>query len=189
MDTIDEITTDNLSRRNLVIIFALSLSSIFILQTTMLGHLKVYANDLFTTTLGFVGYIGLVLIVAAVCIVAHEGMHGLFFRIIGKRKVMYGVKRGKTLGLVFYATSLYTQFTRNQFRAIALAPQILTVIAVVLSLVVHLPPLASLLIIVGASMNLGGGCMDIWTAIRIGKYPKGCTYEDRMDGFRVNKAT
>ncbi len=132
--------------------------------------------------IGLIGYsltwLGLLLGI----VIIHEGLHGLFFWTYSRR-VKFGVKWKTKYGPTPYATSPNSVFTRPQYQIIALAPQILTAVLFVLSS--FLDSSSSAILIIVAIMNLGAGCIDIWSALKVQSFPKKALIEDTQDGFTV----
>jgi len=118
-----------------------------------------------------------------VVVVAHEALHGIFFKAFGG-KVQFGFKRTK-IGPVAYTKSP-DPFTKYQFLAAALAPQILTIAALIALPLVSSPVIAYALMI-SAIGNLGGGCMDIFMVAWLKKFPKDVIIKDAGDGIGVFK--
>lgn len=124
-------------------------------------------------------------VVLAIClpivIIAHEGLHGLFFKAFGGR-VQFGVKKTK-MGPVAYTKSP-DPYSKYQFLAAALAPQILTIAALIALPLVSSPTIAFALMI-SAIGNLSGGCMDIFMVVWLKKFPKDIIIKDAGDGIGV----
>lgn len=113
--------------------------------------------------------------------IIHEGLHGLFFYWYS-RKVSFGVKWSR-LGPTPYATARGQVFTKKQYRMIAVAPQALSVAFIIVAIPFGIPMLAFGLI--AAIGNLGGGCIDLYTAWFLHYFPDDVMVEDTSDGFRV----
>lgn len=130
---------------------------------------------------GFAG-IGLLIGVVVVTIVLHEGLHGLLFR-LWSEKVKFGC-RTTVFGPVFYATSPGSFFTRNQMVLIALAPQALTILALI-GLYTTTVEWVQFVFASAAALNLCGGCGDIATILLLSKYPRTVLVEDKLDGVAI----
>ena len=119
-----------------------------------------------------------------VFIPAHEAMHGLIFWLF-QRRVSYGFKLWSAFGPVFYAASIGSRFSRRQYQMACLAPQILTVLLVILA-ILPIPDILAVGSLYAATLNLGGGIVDIFVAARLQAFPKGALVEDTVDGMRVH---
>ena len=147
-------------------------------------HISTYLdNPNFPVWLGIL----LLLLSAFITIIVHEGLHGIPIWLFA-RKVEFGGK-WSSLGPVFYATSAGSKFTKKQFIAILLAPQVLTLTLLVM-LVVHRFgfPIGNMLLGC-AAVNLGGGCADLYfTGMLLFGYKGKPLVEDTKTGMIVYKA-
>jgi hypothetical protein len=132
--------------------------------------------------IGFGQYCAIWLALILAITIIHEGLHGVFFYYYSK-KVRFGVKWKSKFGPTPYASSPDSLFTKKQFQVISLAPQILTV-AVMFAGTFFSLPIFAMCVIFGVA-NLGGGCIDLWTAYELQKLPDDIMVEDTKDGFRV----
>jgi len=125
-------------------------------------------------------------IAMAVILVAvlHEGLHGLGFWIYGGRP-SFGFKLRSGFGPAFFTTSKGTLFPRPNMQSIALFPQGLTVVLLIILLSVELHTTISGLLVHTAVLNLAGGYVDIYIALAMGKYPKNYLVEDTQTGIRI----
>lgn len=127
------------------------------------------------------------LLIFAIGIVAtiplHEGLHGLFFKIFGG-KVSFGAKLKTPFGPVFWATS-DKLYSKRQFQMISLAPQILTLVLVLLIVFVELPPVVEIGLFIIAAGNLCGGGFDIYISCKLTRFPAGVLIRDMKDGLMI----
>lgn len=156
------------------------IAACFLLATVLFYVLELKRTDWAQVT-GYWSCLLLVMISSLIAVVLHEGLHALFFKIFGGA-VTFGVKWTK-LGPAFYTTSPKS-FTIGRYKITGLAPQILTIISLILGLTVPSTVL-SLAFIVIAIMNIGGGCFDIYAVIWLRKFPKECLVQDTRDGLNV----
>ena len=117
----------------------------------------------------------------ALVVVLHEGLHGLFFRLFGG-DVSFGVKWKTIFGPVFWASSSKL-FPRVQSQTVALAPQLLTIVMLVVA--VQLSATAQWLCLLMAGMNICGGAFDMYVAMRLRKFARACLVADTRDGVQV----
>jgi hypothetical protein len=185
MNQIAEIKASTLSKTSLLLVYALSFGTAIGTIILMQSRFDIYASDIYDGLSGALIYFGYAILMAVVVTVLHEGMHGLFFKLMGGGKVVFGVKKIKWMGIAFYASSPNTMYSRAQFTAIGLAPQILTAVVFILAFTINVPSAVALGMMLFASMNFGGGCMDIYSVFKIWQLPKGSMIEDIQDGFRV----
>ena len=138
---------------------------------------------------GDISYLRLVilaLLIAVVTVPVHEAIHGLLFKIFGgKVKFGHSWRGGGILGPSFWTSSLGTLFTRNQMILIGLGPQILSLLVLGLLAVTNSPPLVGNALLNLAALNSAGGCMDIYIALRLSKYPSTCKVEDTKTGVKI----
>jgi hypothetical protein len=123
------------------------------------------------------------LIGTAVFVPAHEAMHGLIFWLY-TRRVTFGFKPWTGLGPVFYAASAGSRFSRCQYQLACLAPQLLTVL-LALTGALPVPDAVAIALAYAATLNLGGGVIDIFVAARLSRFPGGAVVEDSEDGMEV----
>lgn len=117
-------------------------------------------------------------------IVAHEGLHGLFFWLFtGKAK--FGFKLWSSWGPIFWASSPGSLISRRRFQIVALAPQILTIILLPIMVFVPLSSILAYCLLIAAGFNLCGGCFDIYLFFVLRKYPKHFLVQDTLDGALI----
>lgn len=180
----ENITVNNIStlkRLALIMISAVLGFAVAIgLPVLLVSHIDftrlVWATSLYVS-------IPLCISVIALQIVIHEGLHGLFFKIYG-RYVQFGAAWTK-IGPVFFATSKGNVFTRWQYIQIALAPQIITVLSLLLVSLFQLPAIIFFLVLMMGAQNLSGGIFDLYAAIKAWQLPRGAMIEDIKDGWKV----
>lgn len=124
---------------------------------------------------------GQMLVVAILVIILHEGIHGALFKLYTKR-VKFGVKFDKVFWIMPYATSPGCKLRRGQLICVALAPQIATVILLVVSISISVGGALPRLLFWMAMCNFAGGAMDIYMSIWLLKFKSGVLVEDRRDG-------
>jgi hypothetical protein len=135
--------------------------------------------------LGSLKWILIWLAIIITLVALHELMHGLFFWLYSK-KVQFGVKWKSKFGPTPYATSPDSLFTKHQFQMIALAPQILSIMALILSVALfHTNSTISTFALMFAMTNLAGGCIDLYSVFQLMKYPDSVLLEDTGDGYRI----
>jgi len=116
--------------------------------------------------------------------VLHEGMHGLFFWVFS-RKANFGIQLKTWMGLVFWASSFGSLIPRVKFQIIALAPQILTVVFLLVIIFASLPNTVNYVLLLISALNLGGGCFDIYGVTWLQHFPKYYLVEDTKEGCRI----
>lgn len=125
------------------------------------------------------------LVVVIALVVIHEALHGLFFWLYSER-VQYGIKWKTVFGPTPYATSIGSKFTKRQFQMIGIAPQLLTVVLLGLSLATfRVSSPVSMFALMSAMTNLAGGCVDIYSAFQVGRYSNAILVEDTGDGYKI----
>lgn len=115
-------------------------------------------------------------------VVTHEALHGLFFYLFS-RKVSFGVKWKTKFGPAPYASSPGTLFSKRQYQMIGFAPQFLSALLLIVGVFLHAPALA--ILVMAATANLAGGCVDMWSIYELQRMPKDILVEDTSDGFKV----
>jgi len=126
-----------------------------------------------------------VLTVASVTIL-HECLHGLFFRLFGGR-VSFGARMSR-LGPVAWTTST-GHYTKRQYQAISLAPQLLTLAVLLVAALAHdLSPAVKMMLSLAGVINLCGGGADIYGLWWLRRTPDNCLIEDIKDGISVSTA-
>jgi hypothetical protein len=136
----------------------------------------------YIVSLGIWKWFTLFMVCLSIVIPLHEGLHALFFRLFGG-KVRFGATLKTRLGPVFWATS-DKLFPKRQFRIIALAPQVLTLICIVIALF-DIPTICKLGLWIIAAGNLAGGGFDIYISCLLGRFPAGALFQDQKDGIQV----
>ena len=129
-------------------------------------------------------YYGILIGGMAVVVILHEGLHGLGFLIYGG-KVKFGATIKTKFGLVFYATSPNTFYSRNQMIVIALLPQIMTVGLLASAFVFNMTPMMAWVVVMLAVVNLIGGSMDILGSCWLATFPRSSLVEDAITEARV----
>lgn len=127
--------------------------------------------------------VGMVLGCTAMVMVLHEGLHGLAFRLFGA-DVSFGVKWRSKYGPLFWTLSSRL-LSRMRSQIVALSPQILSIGLLVAVASGGLSAIGSWLCLLGAGMNLCGGCFDMYVARRLGRFPRACLVKDTIDGVQV----
>lgn len=181
MKLIEDWKLKNLPRRKRAGVFILGISSVF-LVVYLGGYL--FGVDAKSAAGNLALWAVMLLAILVAVVVLHEGLHGLFFWIFSG-KVRFGAKLKTPMGPVFWASSPGSLIPRTKFQIIALAPQSLTV---VLFLILALVPLSNTLayvLLVAAALNLSGGCLDIFVAILLRRYPRSVLIKDMKEGFEA----
>lgn len=130
--------------------------------------------------------IGLWLVVCVFATILHEGLHGLFFwRFTGK--VKFGFKLWSETGPIAYATSLNSILSKHRMMMVTIAPQILTIVLLMLIGLVGLPNLLRYGLLNMAAFNLGGGCFDLYFIFLVLKEKGKIFVEDTMTGVVLYK--
>ena len=111
----------------------------------------------------------------------HELMHGLFFK-LWSGKVKFGATMTK-FGPALYAASPGALLSRNKMILLALAPQVLTVIFLLVGYNLSFGNVRSLLFL-AAVLNLGGGAGDYYCVLQMFKYNKKLQVEDSPTGLK-----
>ncbi len=115
---------------------------------------------------------------------AHEALHGLAFWLYA-RSVTFGFKPWTALGPVFFAASPGNIFTRRQYQLVCIAPQIMTVLLFFLAAVLYPTDLLFLSMTYAATLNLGGGVVDMFIYTILFRFPRDAMVEDSTDGMDV----
>jgi hypothetical protein len=171
-NVIGNFTLKNAPHKTLVLILLLGMLSVFVL----IG-LSNYMNRL-----GLLEIILVCLVSAVAVTIPHEGLHGIFMWKFGG-KVSFGAKWTK-LGPAAYATSP-AYFTKTQYRIISLAPQILTIVMLLIALLAKPSAIVGASCIIIAALNLGGGCLDIYMFWWVRRFPDNSFFKDNIDGVEV----
>lgn len=124
-----------------------------------------------------------VLSVFIVMVVAHEYLHGILFQKFTGR-VVYGFLPKK---LAFYASSPNSVITRNRFILIALFPQLLTVLSLIIMWIMSANQLVFYLATMFMVCNLLGGVSDLWVVSKLFRYPNDILCEDTKTGLILYK--
>jgi len=117
-------------------------------------------------------------------VVLHEGMHGSFFWLY-TGKAEFGFKLRSPIGPVFWASSPGSLLPRTKVQAVALAPQILTAPAILISALVSMPDTIAHSLLLAAALNLGGGGLDLYFAALLSRYPRTVLVEDLQTGCKI----
>ncbi|WP_336360506.1 DUF3267 domain-containing protein [Haladaptatus sp. ZSTT2] len=121
--------------------------------------------------------VGLVLIIGV--IVVHELIHGVAMSHYGGNP-RYGTGVAYFVLPYAYATA-DTEFTRNQFIVIALAPLvIITAVGVPIMLIFDLP-----LLLLALAINIAGAVGDLWMVSVLSRFPADVDVVDTMTGLAV----
>jgi hypothetical protein len=116
--------------------------------------------------------------------IVHELLHGVWFKILAG-KVKYGViLKWKIIPFAFYASAPKVKFSRDHFMLIALFPQSLNIICMLVALLNH-NIFVDYIAVVVLVFNLLGGVSDIWAAFTILRYNKGILVEDTKQGMVI----
>ena len=183
MELVEDWKLKSLPRRKRIGIQMLGMSGM--LGVIVLGE-YLFRVDVQAATDSFVLWAVVLIIVFVVTVVLHEGLHGLFFWLFS-HKVRFGAQLWSLMGPTFWASSPGSLFPRAKFQTIALAPQLLTILLFLILALVPLSNIVTYALILTAAFNLGGGCLDIYAAILLCKYPRSLFIEDARDGFKVYK--
>jgi hypothetical protein len=112
----------------------------------------------------------------------HELCHGLGFKLLGVRRVRYGVKLRQ---FVLYARpDGDAYFYRNGFILAGLMPLALITLGCVVLLPLA-PPGMRLVFVLAAAFNAGGAIGDIWTVVLVLRYPPDALVQDLGDTVMV----
>ena len=122
----------------------------------------------------------------AVMTVVHELLHGVWFKAF-TGLVKYGVViKWKVIPFAFYTSAPKMKIQRNHFILIALFPQVLTVVSMLVALL-NPEPFIRYLGLVVMVMNALGGVSDLWAAATLSHYGKEVFVEDIKTGMIVYK--
>lgn len=121
----------------------------------------------------------LALIVLAMMVVLHEGLHGLMFWHFTGDRPTFGFK-----GLYAYAAAPSWYLPRNQHLVVALAPLLVITLGGLL-LVALLPEAAVLPIIAIVALNAGGAIGDILVALWLLRIDAAALIQDTGDAITV----
>jgi hypothetical protein len=167
------ISLTSVSKKAKIVTILLCLGCVFAIFLLIPADYRAYIVEM-----GYLRWTGLVALCAVILIPLHEGMHGLFFRLFGG-KVSFGARLKTSFGPVFWATSP-KMYSKRQFQIIGLAPQLLTVIC--LLMLGHFSPVVNIGLIITAVGNLLGGVFDIYISVLLRRFPAGVLVRDTMDG-------
>jgi hypothetical protein len=139
------------------------------------GHLVIGLRELGLFLLATV-------VLTAVLLLAHEGIHGLVMVAFGARP-RFGAMMIANVAPALYATAPGHQFSRGQYLAVAVAP------AVVISVLGGLACLTALgpLLVLPLAFHLGGCIGDAAATLRLLRQPPGTRCEDLRDGIRFHR--
>ena len=130
----------------------------------------------------FMKYSVLILVAVLVIVPLHEALHGILFK-LWTGKVRFGFVI--TLAFpAFYSTS-ESEISRNRFIAIALIPQILTIIALLCAELSSLSEFGIACCVACASFNLSGGCSDFIVAGKLLTLPSSVRVKDDKIGITI----
>ena len=119
-----------------------------------------------------------------IVVVIHEALHGLLF-LTWAGKVKFGFINSY-IGPSFYSTSLGACFSKNQFLAIALIPQLLTLACLLIFYFVSIQTLWIKYFILNiAAVNLSGGCSDFYIIYVLLDQKNNIRVEDYIEGVRI----
>lgn len=175
---IAEMSLKTLTTRVKVFLHLLSVIIMLSFVTLMTITYGMYMHEL-----GLARTLLLYLASVAIAILLHEGLHGLFFWLFGGH-VVFGAKFRTPMGPIFWASSL-GRYSRNKFRIIALAPQMLTVVLLLFVFLADIHAIIGMSCLVIVAVNFGGGVFDFYAVKFVGKYPQNYQIEDTKDGLRV----
>lgn len=108
-------------------------------------------------------------------LILHEGIHGLFFKIFGAKKVRFGFKKGMA-----YAEAAGSYFRPWQFSVIALSP--FCVLSLLYLLLGQLYPISALLL---AAMHTSGCVGDFYFVYLLSKFKGMSWIEDTKNGINL----
>ena len=127
-------------------------------------------------------YMGLlaggVLLASALALVSHEAVHGAVFWFYTRSRPVFGYK-----GWYAYASAPGWYFSRSQMIVTGLAPLVVLSVASVVAMAL-VPPVFSLLLVVGATVNAAGAAGDMYIVLRLLSAPPDAVVEDTSDGIR-----
>jgi len=179
MELVEEFKIKNLPKRKRIGIVLMSCAvMIFVIE---IGR---YLPRLSIQDVGFINWSIMVVAVLIFVVVIHEGLHGLFFWLFS-RKVKFGFRLKGSMGPAFWTSSPGSLIPRLRFQIVGLAPQILTVM--LLLLLTPMPTILKYGLLWAVVFNLGGGGPDIFGVIYLRRYPRSCLVEDVEDGMRIYK--
>lgn len=121
-----------------------------------------------------------------VVIILHELLHGSLLYLYA-RNVKFGFLGMLAGGIAFYATSPNKLFTRKQFTAICLIPQVITTATLVCVFTLSLPNWLMMFLLSIAAVNFGGGSSDFYVLYWVLVSPKGARVEDYIAGVKIYK--
>ncbi len=108
----------------------------------------------------------------------HELIHGLAFGFWGGRP-HFGAK----LPLALYCGARNQMFRRNHYVVIGLAPLVVITLAAVIGTLFF--PVAASYVILASVGNFAGAAGDLWSVVRILRYPAHVCVEDTETGFTL----
>jgi hypothetical protein len=120
------------------------------------------------------------LLVLAVSIALHEGLHGLAIHRTG-HTARYGVMLSKG---AFYATADGAYFWRDDFIRIALAP-LAGISLLGMALIFLLPDMLAYYVGLGVALNAANSIGDLWMTVVVLRYPPDALVQDEADSIRI----
>jgi hypothetical protein len=130
------------------------------------------------------GEILLVVVLTAVLLVAHEGIHGLVMLLFGAQPRFGATLVGGSMPAL-YATSENHRFTRGQYLIVAAGP---AVVISALGFWACFGPWIGYLVL-PLAIHLGGCVGDVFAFWRVLREPSGTKCEDLRDGIRFYRPT
>jgi len=184
-ELVGEILINKFPKRKIWGIFLMGIGMYFVMRA--FAFLFVSGTAVFMEEFSWVRII-IYLASMVLVIPLHELLHGIMFKIY-TGKMTFGVKLKTKFGPVFYASSIGSLLTINQYRLVALTPQALTLVIIIfISLMKGIIPDAAIIMLYSiACLNVLGGCLDIYLVFRFSKYDKNYLVEDTKDGCKIYK--
>jgi|WetSurMetagenome_2_1015567.scaffolds.fasta_scaffold68395_4 hypothetical protein len=173
------IHTKNIPRTHKLLMY--TFATISLIPFNFLAYSIDYTEDYFYPSIPISILIAISSCLAMLLI--HELMHALFFYIFGKN-TRIGFVPNAGIGPAFYATST-TLFTKGQFLLILLAPQILTIIFLLLYFPLQSFPFILNNIIYMTAVNFAGGVADFYMTIALIKVKNVKYVEDMELGIKI----
>jgi hypothetical protein len=118
--------------------------------------------------------------------IIHELLHGIWFKIFAGRVKFGVIMKFKVILYAFYASAPQAKFSRDHFMLIAIFPQVLNIICILVALLNH-NLFVDYVAVVVFVMNLLGGVSDLWTVARLSRYDKKVLVEDTKTGMIIYK--
>lgn len=160
--------------------------SLFTLAAALRPELATHSrsfHDPFEALLFLGSIVVALLLVPAVVLVVHEGVHGVFFWLFTRDRPRFGYK-----GWYLYASAPGWYLSRNRFLIVGLSP-LISMTAAAIGLTMVLPPVAAAVVLVGAAFNVAGSVGDLYMCARLLAVPSSGVVEDRPDGITWHVAT